>query len=183
MIRLKRNICLGIVALLIVFLVTLKIQDTLYQKTLPEQQPEIESIKKEIGKIEITTNIDSSISSSIFNVSADVEDIEIITNKKNIYLFYGDGCPYCEREIEYLTELYPNYQEKINLYALEVWNDEDNKEFLEQASEYLNTQSDLVPTLIIGNQVIIGFSESQKEEIKEALSSTIELDIYKEIYK
>lgn len=55
MIRLKRNICLGIVALLIVFLVTLKIQDTLYQKTLPEQQPEIESIKKEIGKIEITT--------------------------------------------------------------------------------------------------------------------------------
>ena len=108
MIRLKRNICLGIVALLIVFLITLKIQDTLYQKTLPEKQPELESIKKEIGKIEITTNIDSSISSSIFNVSADVEDIEIITNKKNIYLFYGDGCPYCEREIEYLTELYPN---------------------------------------------------------------------------
>lgn len=178
----KRVIVLGMIALVIACFLFLGIQYAIYQDNKLQAQPmELEKVQKEIGRIEITTNVENS-NQNIFNTNASIKDIKVTNTKQNIYLFYGDGCPYCEREIEFLTELYSAYQDKFNLYAFEVWHNQDNKAFLEQASKYLDTQSDLVPILVIGDEAIIGFSEKTKETIQGALESSTDLDIYEEIY-
>lgn len=103
--------------------------------------------------------------------------------KKNIYLFYGEGCLYCEQEIKFLEELYLEDSQEFNLYDFEVWHNKKNKEFLDKVSETLNTNSGLVPMLIIGDEAIIGFSEKNKKRIKAKLSKKQTRDIYEEIYK
>ena len=62
-----------------------------------------------------------------FNVKADEKVI-------NIYLFYGDGCPHCAAEEEFLDE-YLKDKDNVKLYKYEVWYDKTNQEYLQKVQK------------------------------------------------
>lgn len=88
--------------------------------------------------------------------------------KVNLYLFWGDGCPHCEAEQKFLTELeeeFPNL--KITKY--EVWYNEKNQELLNLIASKTNQTLTGVPVTIIGQTTIKGFATPTEQEIKRAV--------------
>ena len=178
----KKKIILGILMFGILCSTIILIEYFQYKKeqSLKTYKNIPAKIEKEIKTIEIRTKLEKT---PIFQINANIKDVVVSEEIKNVYLFYGDGCPYCEQEIDFLKELSKENPENFNLYAFEVWHKKENKDFLEKVGETLKTNSDLVPMLVIGDEVIIGFSEKNKEEIKWKLQEKQTRDIYKEIYK
>ena len=82
------------------------------------------------------------------------------SNQITIYLFYGEGCPHCSKEKEFLNELKAEYKDKINIVKYEVWDNTHNKQLLDKIKPKLNIESNGVPITIIGEEYIVGFSES-----------------------
>lgn len=76
----------------------------------------------------------------------------------NIHLFYGDGCPHCAHEKAFLEE-YLKDRDDVKLYKYEVWRNTDNQELLSKVQEKLNNKQSGVPYTVIGDKVIIGYSE------------------------
>lgn len=89
-------------------------------------------------------------------------------NKVTLYLFHGDGCPHCASEIEYLNRIEKKYN-NLEIVKYEVWYDEDNSKFLNQVKESFGVSNPYVPTTVIGNTLITGFSDSTGNKIERAI--------------
>lgn len=89
-------------------------------------------------------------------------------NKITLYLFHGDGCPHCASEIEYLNRIEKKYN-NLEIVKYEVWYDEGNSEFLNQVKESFGVNNPYVPTTVIGNTLITGFSDSTGNKIERAI--------------
>lgn len=89
-------------------------------------------------------------------------------NKITLYLFHGDGCPHCASEIEYLNRIEKKYN-NLEIVKYEVWYDQDNSEFLNQVKESFGVSNPYVPTTVIGNTLITGFSDSTGNKIERAI--------------
>ena len=89
-------------------------------------------------------------------------------NKVTLYLFHGDGCPHCASEIEYLNRIEKKYN-NLEIVKYEVWYDQDNSEFLNQVKESFGVNNPYVPTTVIGNTLITGFSDSTGNKIERAI--------------
>ena len=88
----------------------------------------------------------------------------IISAKEiNIYLFYGDGCPHCEAEEEFLNE-YLKENSDVKMHTYEVWNSTENQTKFKKVQAILDKTANGVPYLVIGNNVIAGFTENSTEE-------------------
>lgn len=96
---------------------------------------------------------------------------------KNIYFFYGDGCPHCNREEEFLEELKEDFPE-ISIQAYEVWNHVDNARFLATVGRKLNLDISGIPVLIVGDDCFVGFhsKETTGGEIRKAVENYLERD-------
>jgi len=90
-----------------------------------------------------------------------------IEYKETIYLFYGKECSHCADLHKYLDELFSQEKYKsVKVEEYEVWhNDENDKKRLEIA-DILDVDPIGVPFLVIGTNVIQGYSDSRSEEIK-----------------
>lgn len=88
----------------------------------------------------------------------------------NLYLFYGDGCPHCEKEIKFLDKL-QDEDENISVKKYEVWHDSENAELLEKVGDRLNLKISGVPVLIIGDKSVTGFYNevTTGKKIREAI--------------
>ena len=95
--------------------------------------------------------------------------------KLNLYLFWGDGCPHCALEKEYLEDLKEEYKE-LNVIQYEVWYNEENNSFLKQIADKTNKSLTGVPVTIIGQTIITGFKESTEQQIKRAIDYYLEND-------
>jgi glutaredoxin len=76
----------------------------------------------------------------------------------DIHFFWGDGCPHCEEEREFLEDLEVEYP-LIELHDYEVWNSDENRALLAEAGENLGIEISGVPFTIIGNQYISGYQD------------------------
>ena len=85
-----------------------------------------------------------------FHVKAD--------NIINIHLFYGDGCPHCAEEEEFLND-YLKEEKNAKLIKYEVWHDKDNQKKFTTVQDKLDNHSNGVPYLIIGDKVLVGYIE------------------------
>ena len=90
-----------------------------------------------------------------FNVKAD--------NIINIHLFYGDGCPHCAEEEEFLND-YLKEEKNAKLIKYEVWHDKDNQKKFTTVQDKLDNHSNGVPYLIIGDKVLVGYIEGTTDE-------------------
>ena len=94
---------------------------------------------------------------SISNVSA---------REINVYFFHGDGCPHCAAEEEFFSNY---HDDNLNVVSYEVWNSEENSEFLDNISNTMEFKIKGVPVTIIGDTVISGYSDSLSKKIDRAI--------------
>lgn len=100
----------------------------------------------------------------IFPINIFAKENDTIT----LYLFHGDGCPHCEEEMKFLDSIDGEY-DNFKIVKYEVWYNDDNSELLKKVQDNLDISSKGVPTNIIGNTVITGFSSSTGDKIKRAI--------------
>lgn len=90
-------------------------------------------------------------------------------------LFYGEGCPHCAAEIEFLLdEIAPTYP-TLAMQAYEVWGNEANRAVMVQAAQAYGFDPGAVPVTIIegptGHQVLIGFGAATGEQITSIVAA------------
>ena len=87
----------------------------------------------------------------------------------NVYYFYGDGCPHCDAQFQFLERIEEEWGAYFNLYAFEVWFNEDNVVLLNDVAEILDMQVTGIPFTVIGEQTFTGFNERMEEGFIEAI--------------
>jgi glutaredoxin len=87
-----------------------------------------------------------------------------------IYMFWGDGCPHCAEAETYLVPL-DESSDQIELRMFEVWNDKDNQKLFKKMAAAYGFEPRAVPTIFIGNQHWVGYSDQIRGEIQAALDA------------
>ncbi len=75
------------------------------------------------------------------------------------HLFYGEGCPHCAKESQFLFHVLKSKYPELEIHEYEVYYNEDNSKFLEKVGKALNTNVSGVPFLVIGDKYFIGYAE------------------------
>lgn len=94
-------------------------------------------------------------------------------NKVDVYFFYGQGCPHCAKEEIFLENMQEKYPE-INVYAYEVYSNNENRMLFESYSAMVGESVQGVPTTFIDRKAHIGFSDSIGLEIENEVKRCIE---------
>jgi glutaredoxin len=74
----------------------------------------------------------------------------------NIYFFWGQGCPHCAREKDFLETL-EKKDSTVKVHDFEVWYNQENRDKLTLISQKLNTEVGGVPFTVIGDQYLVGY--------------------------
>jgi glutaredoxin len=90
-----------------------------------------------------------------------------------IYIFWGEGCPHCRAEREFLTNLKANYPQLI-VREYEVFHNEDNRQYLQQMLAEYGLEPSGVPTTFINDRYWVGFSDSVASQIETAIMTCLE---------
>ncbi len=90
-------------------------------------------------------------------------------NVVNIYIFEGEGCPYCAKAKAHLQGL-ADQNPRLVLYDFEVYNNLDNREFFNAFAAIHGFDPQYVPNVFIGDRYWVGFSDT----IQAEMDSTIE---------
>lgn len=85
-----------------------------------------------------------------------------------LVLYWGDGCPNCETEREWLSEVAPQFPD-LRITEYEVWFDEDNRARFTEAAEELGFSASSVPTTVLGDRVWIGWTDPIAQDVADAL--------------
>jgi len=80
------------------------------------------------------------------------EDLKPVT----LTIFYGQGCPHCEKELSFLEQLQKDYS-NLTIRKLEVWYDLKNASILSGVSGPLSIKNYGVPVTIVGQETIVGY--------------------------
>lgn len=90
-----------------------------------------------------------------------------------VYFFWGQGCPYCERESAFLAQLAVRYPQ-VRIEAYEVWYDAANRALMFAMLQERNVASQgSVPVTIIGDRVWIGFNDATAMAIELAVRDAL----------
>ena len=113
--------------------------------------------------------------------STKIEDVVFEEGKVNIYYFWGDGCPHCSAQSSFLESLKEEYGDYFNLYKFEVWSSEKNAKLMLRMAEVLEENASGVPYTIIGEKSFIGFNDTMKQDIINAIKTqrNNDFDVYK----
>jgi len=86
-------------------------------------------------------------------------------NPVELYFFEGQGCQHCARMKSFLEGLkvdYPN----LTVKDFEVYFDKENQDLFKKMAAVYNTDSNGVPTIFIGDEVVVG---ENYEKLKKAV--------------
>ncbi|MCC6711081.1 MAG: hypothetical protein IT416_01885 [Candidatus Pacebacteria bacterium] len=88
-----------------------------------------------------------------------------------LHLFYGEGCPHCAKEKEFLVELVKDYPD-LEIKQYEVYKNQNNSQLMYQTSLLLNTEVGGVPLTVIGDQYTVGYATGiTDQKIRAILAS------------
>ena len=103
-------------------------------------------------------------------------DIDLGSNKSNIYIFWGDGCPHCKALAKFISKLPAETKNKVNIYSFEVWGDKDNKTLMKNFGKFLDQDVRGVPFMVIGDKIFDGYSSGDTktdQQILDAINTII----------
>ena len=103
-------------------------------------------------------------------------DIDLSSNKPNIYIFWGNGCPHCKALAKFISKLPAETKNKVNIYSFEVWSDKDNKTLMKNFGKFLNQDVRGVPFMVIGDKIFDGYSSGDTktdQQILDAINTII----------
>ena len=86
-----------------------------------------------------------------------------------VTLFYGNGCPHCSHEKQYLDILKYQLGDNLNIEQYEVWNNDKNNELLSKVRATFNDDNTGVPFLVVGNKFFSGYNDDIAKEIKKTI--------------
>lgn len=89
-----------------------------------------------------------------------------------LVIFWAEGCPYCEAELEFLDELGAEYPTLV-IARHEVKNSAANRELFVAAMESLGERIDGVPTTILDDRVWVGFNADTATSIELAVGDLL----------
>ncbi len=91
--------------------------------------------------------------------------------KINVYIFHGNGCPHCQKAMEFFDSIEEEYGKYYNLVKYETWYSHRNNKLMKQVADEMNTdKTNLgVPYIIIGDKTFLGYTENYDEDIKKAI--------------
>jgi len=96
--------------------------------------------------------------------------ISMASNNVDAYLFYGNGCPHCAKEIKFFESIKNKYPD-LNVIGYEVYFSQENSLLMQKVANYLGAEGGGVPFLIIGDKYFIGFGEeSSPVEIESRIN-------------
>lgn len=77
-------------------------------------------------------------------------------NAVSLSLFWGDGCPHCAKEEQFLEKLTKKYPD-LTISRFEVWKDSGNRKILEAVAKRLDTSAAGVPFTVVGEKYVVGY--------------------------
>ncbi len=79
--------------------------------------------------------------------------------KITLHLFYGEGCPHCAKEKEFLEREVIKKFPNLEIKQYEIYKNKNNSQLMYQTSLLLQTDVGGVPFTVIGDQYVVGFAE------------------------
>ncbi len=89
-----------------------------------------------------------------------------------LVVFHGDGCPHCASMLEFLDELVERIDGLV-VTEYEVWHDPANQRIFIDTLASLGEQPQAVPTVVLGEQVYVGYSQAMARQIESAVNSVL----------
>lgn len=86
-----------------------------------------------------------------FGVRAEEEKKKVEKEPVPVYLFYGNGCQYCEATLEWFNTIEDKYGDYYDLHTYEVWYSEDSAALMEEVAELRGDNASGVPYIIVGD--------------------------------
>ena len=86
-----------------------------------------------------------------------------------VTLFWGEGCPHCEREKIFLKKLQQQYP-GLAVRDYEVWKNKDNGELYRQVLRSAGIKQAGVPATVVGAAVFMGFNDQTRTAIGDAIA-------------
>jgi thiol-disulfide isomerase/thioredoxin len=86
-----------------------------------------------------------------------------------ITLFWGEGCPHCEREKAFLKELKKKNPD-LMVRDYEVWKNKDNSALFKKVLSASGVRQAGVPTTVVGTAVFMGFNDQVRRGIGDAIA-------------
>ena len=99
-----------------------------------------------------------------------------------LYLFYGDGCPHCAKEEEFLPSLKIKFPQ-LEISSFEVWSNDKNAELMSRVASELKVSRAGVPLTVIGRQAVVGFGEAETTgaEIESLVADAYSVGDYEDV--
>lgn len=83
-----------------------------------------------------------------------------VDNQVVLNFFYGDGCPHCAKEKEFLKTMKEKYGDTLQIHQFEVYYNAENVEILQNTAKKLGIDVAGVPLTIIGDKHVVGFGSA-----------------------
>ncbi len=90
----------------------------------------------------------------------------------DLVLFWGEGCPHCAVAKPFLEGLAAD--ERVTLRSFEVYFDERNRQLFAAAGRSFGFEAGSVPTILVGDEVYVGFSEDVARRIEARVATCLE---------
>jgi len=101
-----------------------------------------------------------SLSSFVFSENPD-------SNIK-LHIFYGKGCPHCGTALDFLDSIKQEYPQ-LSIEKHEIYFNQEERNLFEKITNAFGEEIEGVPTIFIDNKVIVGFSNSIKEQLEQQI--------------
>jgi cytochrome c biogenesis protein CcdA/glutaredoxin len=94
-------------------------------------------------------------------------------DRVEVVFFYGRGCPHCGAMRELLRTLQAKHPQ-LRVREYEVYFDRNNARLFERMADAYKTEPEAVPTVFVGSEVIVGFSQDMHARIDQTIRQCIE---------
>jgi cytochrome c biogenesis protein CcdA/glutaredoxin len=86
----------------------------------------------------------------------------------DLTLFWGEGCPHCAAEKEWLAAVVEEYP-RLTVHQYEVFHNAENRALLEETAAELGFTPSAVPVTVVGGRYWVGWSDAIRDEIVSAI--------------
>ena len=86
----------------------------------------------------------------------------------DVKLYYSSSCPFCKKEISFLDSIKENYS--LDIIYKEIDSNITNRQEFESNIKSYQPEKYGIPAIIVGDKMIVGFSERIGSQIKDAIS-------------
>lgn len=107
----------------------------------------------------------SATSPALADGKSDVKEV-------HLHIFYGQGCPHCAKAMAFLDGLESKYP-ALKVHKHEIYFDEQERGLFIDISKRFNKEVEGVPTVFIGSEVIVGFSDLIATQIEQEINTCL----------